>query len=173
MSSRGVTLGDGEEEGTYLGGHAPSSGRVWSETPTRRHAGTPARMLLRAHRVAARVAVGAAARRLGAPAGDAVTQQAAQTGRWGTRGHASLKLGPRHRASVSARTVKLTLTPALSAASLVWLRRHRQARPRPSPPRRAVARSGTPPRVWPLRTHAGVSSESLTRRHAGMLKKLD
>ena len=91
----------------------------------------------------------------------------------GARGHASLKLGPRHRASVSARTVKLTLTPALSAASLVWLRRHRQARPRPSPPRRAVARSGTPPRVWPLRTHAGVSSESLTRRHAGMLKKLD
>ena len=62
----------------------PPSGMVWSETPTRQHAGTPARMLLRAHRAAARVAVGAAARRLGAPAGDAVTQQAAQAGKWGT-----------------------------------------------------------------------------------------
>lgn len=34
---------------------------------------------------------------------------------------------------------ELTLTPALCAASLVWLRRHRQAPPRPSPPRRVVA----------------------------------
>ena len=128
MSPGGVTLGHGEEEGTSLGGHAHPCERVWSRTPTRRHADTPGGMLLRAHRAAARVAVGAAARRLGTPAADAVAHRQARAGGV-ARGCTSLKLGPCHRASVSARTVKLTLTPALSAACLVWLRRHQSEDP--------------------------------------------